>query len=123
MFRSVRGAIVLLLCLSVRGVALAQEVQTPQNAIPDQYIVVLDEQRVSRAETRARTDALVRQHGGVILRRYENAIRGYAARMSATAAAALARSPGVRYVEQDSVMEIVVTQPGATWGLDRIDQR
>ena len=123
MFRIVRGAILVLLCLSVKGVAVAQEVQTPERAIPGQYIVVLDDQRVSRAEVRTRADALVRQHGGVVLRRYENALRGFVAAMSATAAAALARSPGVRYVEQDSVREIVETQPGATFGLDRIDQR
>ena len=43
--------------------------------------------------------------------------------MSATAAAALARNPRVRYIEQDSERFIVDTQLGATWGLDRIDQR
>jgi serine protease len=123
MFRIVRGAIVVLLCLALRGVAVAQEVQTPERAIPNQYIVVLDDLRVGRAEVRTLTDDLVRQHGGVVLRRFEQALRGFSVRMSATAAAALARSPGVRYVEQDSVREIVATQTGATWGLDRIDQR
>ena len=123
MFRIVRGAIVVVLCLAVTRVAAAQEVQTPERAIPGQYIVVLDEQQVTRAQTRTQGDALVRQHGGVILRRFENALRGFSVAMSATAAAAMARSPRVRYVEQDSVREIVETQSGATWGLDRIDQR
>ncbi|HEU4688735.1 MAG TPA: S8 family serine peptidase, partial [Vicinamibacterales bacterium] len=123
MFRILRGPIVVLLCLAANGVAAAQEVQTPERAIPDQYIVVLDDQQVTRAAVRTRTDALVRQHGGAVLRRFENALRGFSVRMSATAAAALARSPGVRYVEQDSIREIVATQTGATWGLDRIDQR
>ena len=123
MFRILRGPIVVLLCLAANGVAVAQEVQTPERAIPDQYIVVLDDQQVTRAAVRTRTDALVRQHGGAVLRRFENALRGFSVRMSATAAAALARSPGVRYVEQDSIREIVATQTGATWGLDRIDQR
>jgi serine protease len=123
MFRILRGPIVVLLCLAANGVAVAQEVQTPENAIPGQYIVVLDDQQVARGAVRTRTDALVRQHGGAVLRRFENALRGFTVRMSATAAAALARSPGVRYVEQDSVREIVATQTGATWGLDRIDQR
>jgi serine protease len=123
MFRILRGSIVVLLCLAANGVAVAQEVQTPERAIPGQYIVVLDDQQVTSAEVRGRTDALVRQHGGVVLRRFENALRGFSVAMSATDAAALARSPGVRYVEQDSVREIVATQTGATWGLDRIDQR
>ena len=123
MFRIVRGAIVVVLCLAANGIAVAQEVQTPERAIPGQYIVVLNDQQVTRAETRGLSDALVRQHGGVILRRFESALRGFSVSMSATAAAALARSPRVRYVEQDSVREIVATQSGATWGLDRIDQR
>jgi serine protease len=103
--------------------AVAQEVQTPERAIPDQYIVVLDDQRVQRSEARAMSDDLVRQHGGVIQRRFERALRGFSVRMSATAAAAMARNPRVRYVEQDSEREIVATQTGATWGLDRVDQR
>ena len=123
MFRIVFGPLVVVLCLAAHGVAVAQEVQTPERAIPDQYIVVLDDQQVPRADVSARTDALVRQHGGVVLRRFQNALRGFSVRISATAAAALARSPGVRYVEQDSLREIVATQTGATWGLDRIDQR
>ena len=123
MFRIVLGPIVVLLCFAFHGVAVAQEVQTPEGAIPGQYIVVFDDQQVPRAQVRARTDALARQHGGLVLQRFENALRGFSVRISATAAAALARSPGVRYVEQDSVREIVATQTGATWGLDRIDQR
>ena len=66
---------------------------------------------------------MVRQFGGRVEHVYENTIRGFAAAMSATSAAALARDPRVRYVEQDSERFIVETQAGATWGLDRIDQR
>ena len=112
-----------LLSMAVTPGVSAQEVQTPQGAIPDQYIVVLEDERVAAANVRGLADAAVRRVGGVVLHVYERALRGYTARMSATAAAALARSPGVRYVEQDSVREIVATQTGATWGLDRIDQR
>jgi subtilisin family serine protease len=39
------------------------------------------------------------------------------------AAARLAASPGVAFVEQDQVMFTSATQAGATWGLDRSDQR
>src|SRR5690606_30814579 len=48
---------------------------------------------------------------------------GFAARLSDADAARLARDPRVAYVEQDQVMTIDATQTGATWGLDRIDQR
>jgi serine protease len=109
--------------LAMTGVAWAQEIQTPERAIPGQYIVVLDDDRVARSEVPGLAQALARQHGGRLLHVYEDALRGFALTMSATAAAAVARNPRVRYVEQDSVMSIVETQPNATWGLDRIDQR
>jgi serine protease len=120
---SMRATVAVLVWLAASGVVSAQEVQTPIGAIPDQYIVVLNDERVSGAEVRGLADASVRQVGGTVVHVYQRVLRGYSARMSATAAAALARNPRVRYVEQDSVREIVATQAGATWGLDRIDQR
>jgi serine protease len=69
------------------------------------------------------TGDLARQSGARVTHVFENTIRGFAASMSATAAAALARNPRVRYIEQDSERFIVDTESGATWGLDRIDQR
>ena len=123
MLRPLRGTIAVLVWFAASGIASAQEVQTPQGAIPGQYIVVLNDQQVARDDVRGLATAAMRQYGGSIVHVYERALRGYTARMSATAAAALARNPRVRYVEQDSVREIVATQTGATWGLDRIDQR
>jgi serine protease len=99
-----------------------QELQTPDRTIPDQYIVVLDDRQVASPEVPALAQGLARQHGARVLHIYDRALRGFAAQMPATAAAALARNPRVRYVEQDSIMSIVATQTGATWGLDRIDQ-
>lgn len=100
----------------------AQEVQTPERAIPNQYIVVMDDEQVGGAEIPALARAVALQHGGRVLFVYQHALRGFALEVSAWAAAAIARDPRVRYVEQDAVMEIVDTQASATWGLDRIDQ-
>jgi subtilisin family serine protease len=44
-------------------------------------------------------------------------------RMPEAAAEALARHPSVVAIEEDMVVFAVGTQTGATWGLDRIDQR
>ena len=112
-----------LLWLAIASVAAAQEVQTPERAIAGRYIVVLNDQQVARANVRPVVEDLARQYGGRIANVYENTIRGFAVAISATGAAALARHPQVRYVEQDSERFIVETQTGATWGLDRIDQR
>jgi serine protease len=121
MFRNAMLAVVM--CLAVSGTAAAQQVLTPEQAIANQYIVVFDDLQVARTQVAGQAEALARQHGGRILHVYENGLRGFAASMSATAAAAIARNPRIRYVEQDSVMTIVASQPNATWGLDRIDQR
>ena len=91
-----------LLWLAFASVASAQEVQTPERAISGRYIVVLNDQQVTRANVRPAVDDLARQYGGRIAHVYEHAIRGFAVAISATGAAALARHPQVRYVEQDS---------------------
>ncbi|MFB9437674.1 S8 family peptidase [Streptomyces showdoensis] len=54
---------------------------------------------------------------------YRSALKGFAAPMSRAKAAALAADPRVAYVEQDATVRVADTQTGATWGLDRIDQR
>jgi serine protease len=112
-----------LVWLSFVSVAAGQEVQTTERAIPGQYIIVLKDEQTARANVRPVVADLARQHGARVGHVFENTIRGFAASMSATAAAALARNPRVRYVEQDSERFIVETQSGATWGLDRVDQR
>ena len=122
MFRNARILPVALILLAASA-ASAQEVQTPERAIPGRYIVVLNEQQVARGNVRAEAETLARQNGGRLAHIYQNTIRGFALNISATGAAALARNPRVRYVEQDSERYIVDTQPNATWGLDRIDQR
>jgi subtilisin family serine protease len=54
---------------------------------------------------------------------YRDAIKGFAADLPAAAVTALARNPNVAYVEADGIAQIAGDQAGATWGLDRIDQR
>jgi serine protease len=123
MCRNVRTLAAVLLWLAGASAAAAQEVQTPERAIPGRYIVVLDDRQVGPGDVPQVANALARQHGGRLAHVYNRAIRGFAMTVSATGAAALARNPRVRYVEQDSERFIVDTQLGATWGLDRIDQR
>jgi aqualysin 1 len=88
--------------------------------IPDQYIVVFDD-AVRDVPGLAR--GLAGAHGATVRFEYEHALKGFAGRMSAQAAEAIARNPNVAYVEQDQEMTVGTTQSPATWGLDRIDQR
>jgi len=91
--------------------------------VPGQYIVVLQN---NVSDPAAVANALVTAAGGSLLRVYGSALKGFAARLSAPAAAALQSNPLVAYVEADQVMRADVTQSmdanGDPWGLDRIDQ-
>jgi subtilisin family serine protease len=67
---------------------------------------------------------LARASDAKVLFIYTKAIRGYSAKMSAAAAAALLNNPNVASVEPDVVITAdgdQVTPP--SWGLDRMDQK
>jgi subtilisin family serine protease len=65
-----------------------------------------------------------RSHGAQVSQTYSTALRGYAARLTTAGLGAVVRDPRVAYVQRDGVATAsATTQSGATWGLDRIDQR
>src|SRR5918912_1819711 len=68
-------------------------------------------------------DVLVSAYGGKAERVFKHAINAYTAEMTEEQAAALSEDLRVAYVEEDGVMYASTVQSGATWGLDRIDQR
>ena len=88
--------------------------------IAGQYIVVF---RKDVQDSPGLARQLAAAHGGRILHSYSHALKGFAARLPEQAVEALERNPNVLYVEQDQTMAAVTTQPNATWGLDRSDQR
>ena len=93
-------------------------------AIPNQYIVVLDQDADGdEAGTNRKVEALLAGRGRSADQVWAHALKGFSVQMTEEEALALAEDPDVAYVEEDAVMEINVTQTGATWGLDRIDQR
>jgi subtilisin family serine protease len=54
---------------------------------------------------------------------YTAALNGFAASLNAGQLNALQHNPAVAYIEQDQSVQATAVQSGATWGLDRIDQR
>ena len=93
--------------------------------IPGQYIVVLHEAELAaRSEgALAVASAMTKAVGGQLLHGYSHALTGFAAKMSEEAARKLLADPRVAFIEEDGVMQADATQAGATWGLDRIDQK
>lgn len=92
-----------------------------EKAIKGQYIVVLK----NDADPDADSNRLSREFGGDRINgfTYRSALKGFSVRMNETQAARMAEDPRVEFVEEDSEVTTVTTQSGATWGLDRIDQR
>ena len=90
--------------------------------IPGQYIVRF---RLSSTDALSNAKLVQSAYGGTVERLYSSAINGAAMKLADDAAAALRADPRVLSVEQDEVFTAsgVTTQPNATWGLDRIDQR
>ena len=108
--------------LVVLSLLAALVVPVTASAVPspkDRYIVVLKDG--------ADSQQVAKQHGnryGVQDRLvYGSAIEGYAGKVPPGQLAKIKSDPRVAYVEPDGVAQAFTTQSGATWGLDRIDQR
>jgi subtilisin family serine protease len=109
--------------------ASPQQIQAPlapvyskgDDGIPNDYIVVYKDGVVTGPLSRA--SATVASLVGTPKYSYDAVLKGFAATLTPAALAALRANPDVAYIEQDQVMEASITQTGATWGLDRIDQR
>ncbi|SBT38346.1 S8 family peptidase [Micromonospora narathiwatensis] len=100
------------------------------DAVSGSYLVVLKSDTVGSVNSPAartavpeRAAGLAKRYGGSVGTVWSAALTGYSAKMSAGQARRLAADPAVAYVEQDQVVTLQGTQTGATWGLDRIDQR
>lgn len=96
-------------------------------AIPNHYIVVLNDDAAGTARdyavTLGRTQEIMRTTTGITTNVYAFALDGFSAEMSEEEALTLSRDPRIRFIEEDAVMEALVTQSNPPWGLDRIGQR
>jgi len=122
MKRTLLSLLVVLLALPglAGGVKKAGLVKAKGKKIDGKYIVVFED-RVTNVD--GLSDDLVVKHRGRKNHVYKAALKGFAADLSEKEALALSQNPFVKYVEEDAEMTISATQTGATWGLDRIDQR
>ncbi len=87
---------------------------------PEAVIVVFVD---SIADPGSTTAQLARDHGFVADHVYRHALRGFSATLPAQTRLALLHNPRVAYIAPDTMATLAETQPDATWGLDRIDQR
>jgi hypothetical protein len=128
--------IALAVCLLLLSTSVLSAGQGPirrsANAIPEQYIVVLNE---DVADVPQAAHLLAAAHGGKEQLVWQHALKGFSIRMSPTAAERLNRDPRVKFVEEDALMSLSASQPtdrdpatGAVdssnplWYLDRLEQ-
>jgi aqualysin 1 len=135
-FGLVSVALVCLMTLTLMPTAAQQSDNTKSSArfhragaraIQNQYIVVLDRDATGRTGDEAinaqEIEQLVPEWVGTVTHRYNYAINGFAAMMTEEQALLLSEDSRVAFVEEDAVVEAVVTQSNPPWGLDRIGQR
>jgi subtilisin family serine protease len=97
--------------------------------VPGWYIVIYGgvagaaASREHEVDIDAEADRIARKYHAQVGATWRHAVRGLVTQMSPEDAEALASETGVALVEEDGVIAISATQPDATWGLDRIDQR
>lgn len=98
-----------------------------EKSIPNRYIVALvdnfSDSITTEYEVQAQASFLSDTYGGKMDKVYSNAIKGFSVEMSAEEAENLSKDARVLMVEEDSEISVAATQPNATWGIDRIDQR
>ena len=110
-----------------QGSSKTDKFRRSANAIPNRYIVLLNENSSDLLAEPVQVDIesskLARIYGGTTNRIFTSALKGYSVEMSETEAIALSRDALVKYVVEDTIMAATSTQTGAPWGLDRLDQR
>ena len=111
----------------VQSTAEADKIKKAKNPIPNRYIVVLEEWATGEPGANSNAEAVALElgivYGGRIDKIFKHALNGFSVELNANQAERLSQDPRVEFVEEDGEVFANTTQTGATWGLDRIDQR
>jgi subtilisin family serine protease len=112
---------------STAQVGNSNKIKKVRNKIPNRYIVVLEEWAVGEPGENSNVEGVASElgivYGGRIDKVFKHALNGFSVEMNANQAERLSEDPRVEFVEEDGEVFANTTQTGATWGLDRIDQR
>ncbi len=122
------------LALTPNSVRSHAQVKEPQaklrrhaKPVAGEYIVVLDDAYVgAKGELSAAPDVaadMAAAFGAKVDKVYKHALNGFSARMTEEQALAFSQDPRVKFVQENGEFHATTVQTGATWGLDRIDQR
>jgi subtilisin family serine protease len=114
--------------VAAKGAAVTQQRGQANASKAFQDFVVVFKDNVSNPASEA--SGLMAGRGGSVKFTYANAVKGFAVSLPSAAAEAfleaMSKNPNVDYIETDIAMQkqgTLATQAGATWGIDRTDQR
>lgn len=137
----------LALAAALASPAFAGELKKADNPIPGQYIVVFNSadirERVDSERLAGRLDKasaassdmaiaaevertvvdVASRYDLDVRQLYTHALHGMVVQADERKLARLLNDPRVEFIEEDGYVELSATQTGATWGLDRVDQR
>jgi subtilisin family serine protease len=116
-----RFTLVPALALAFISVLFAVPASAAQSDGPRASFIVVLKPSVAKASPVAAEHAS--SFGGEITHVYGHALKGYAGTFAEGKLGSLLADGRVASIERDGVMTTSTTQTGATWGLDRIDQR
>ncbi len=112
------------------AVGTAAELVPVANPVDAQYIVVLKQELVQLGDEPSRLPNVLTvavdlsaRYNLEFVRHYQHVLPGFVVRASSKQLQSLLADARVAYVEQDGVVTASATQTGATWGIDRVDQR
>ena len=114
--KQIRRALIVFLGLVVGN--LPTQVAASNDEARKDYIIVFSDRGNPAAER-----AAIAGLGGRTFFTYENVFNGVAVSLPEAALNGLKNRPGIELIESDGEVTTQGTQSGATWGLDRIDQR
>ncbi|MBK9656599.1 MAG: S8 family serine peptidase [Rhodanobacteraceae bacterium] len=130
--RQFSGSLGFAIAMALPAFASAAELRQVAQPVDAQYIVVLKQELVHLGRTDQRSSLpevvtlavdLSAQYDLQFVRSYQHVLPGFVVRANAKQLERLLFDPRVDYVEQDGIVTASATQTGATWGIDRVDQR
>ncbi|SDM61498.1 Peptidase inhibitor I9 [Geodermatophilus siccatus] len=116
--RTLAAGLVAALATAGLGATAAPAAAAPSDGPRATYVVTVD-----RSTLPVQAAERARGLGGQVDHVYTTALAGFAVTLPEAAASRLSAIPGVVAVERDQAVTTDESQSGATWGLDRTDQR
>jgi serine protease len=118
--------------MAFSGIASAATFHAMENAFEGQYIVVFNDNAASlagemslagRPQVASAASTMARTYGVEVGQSFSRVLRGFTIRATEDQVARMLEDPKVSYIEQVATIRASATQSGATWGIDRTDQR